>query len=485
MTEESKKGSEWRKWDLHVHTPASALNAHFGTDWDEYVVKLFRTLIEKNIAAVGITDYFTIDGYKKIKEEYLSDATKLGVLFSKDEISKINKILVLPNIEFRSDVFAGERSVNFHVIFSESVSGKDIEERFLHDIDFLDQGDPQGSTRTSKLKTANLIELGERLQQEHAKFKEYSAIHVGAMNAVVSQEQVAKILYNKATAFGGKYVSVVVSDEDLSKLGWDSRDHLSRKVLIQQSDFLFSSNENTRNWALGKPPYKEGEKSFRKEFRTLKPCIHGSDAHDFFFIGHPCSKRGVATHDCSTHGADCLLRHCWIKADPTFEGLRQVLYEPEDRITIQPNDPTPLRSSQTISEFDIRTSNLEPELKFKEASLVLNNGLVAVTGGKGSGKTALVDLIANHYEDRAFCKDPNSFVRRLAESKHTTELVTTLKLQGGQDHSKDIMHPSRMDGSSIVYVAQGELEKHVEDPNHLEAHINSLIFESDEIRDSE
>jgi hypothetical protein len=46
------RGSEWRKWDLQVHTPASHLNNQFGSDWDVYVQKLFRTAIAKNIAAV-------------------------------------------------------------------------------------------------------------------------------------------------------------------------------------------------------------------------------------------------------------------------------------------------------------------------------------------------------------------------------------------------------------------------------------------------
>ena len=35
------RGSEWRKWDLHVHTPASVLNNQFGADWDKYVYELF------------------------------------------------------------------------------------------------------------------------------------------------------------------------------------------------------------------------------------------------------------------------------------------------------------------------------------------------------------------------------------------------------------------------------------------------------------
>ena len=44
-------GSEWRKWDLQIHTPASYLNNGFGSDWADYVRKLFRSLIAREIAA--------------------------------------------------------------------------------------------------------------------------------------------------------------------------------------------------------------------------------------------------------------------------------------------------------------------------------------------------------------------------------------------------------------------------------------------------
>lgn len=479
-----QKGSIWRKWDLHVHTPASLLNNGFGSEWDTYVKNLFKTLIEKEIAVVGITDYFNIDGYKKIKEEYLSNNTKLKTLFSPEEIDKINEILIIPNIEFRSDIFVGTSSINFHILFSESVPVRDIEEKFLHEIDFVYQGEPQTEDKKRKLKEINLIELGTRLKAEHAEFTE-DDLFVGMMNAVVDHKQVTKILFDKESIFGGKYLFTVMADEDLSAISWNSRDHLTRKVLIQKSDLLFSSNSNTRNWGLGKTPYREGVEKFIDEFKTLKPCIHGSDAHEFKFIGHPCSKRGDPTHECSTDPEKCELRFCWIKADPTFEGLRQILYEPEDRISIQVTDPTLLKSSQSITEFYIKGVTLEPELKFKDVRIPFNEGLVAITGGKGSGKTALVDLLANIYESRAFCEDKNSFVKRISESKMPKDLTTSIKLQNNQEQAKEVKAQIFIEGASIVYVAQGELEKHVEDPTHLEAYINKLIFESNEIKDSQ
>lgn len=485
MSNQYPRGSEWRKWDLQVHTPASVLNNGFGSDWDVYVQKLFKTLIDKEIMVVGITDYFTVDGYKKIKQDYLDNQTKLGQLFSAEEVVKIKDILVLPNIEFRSNVFVGQDSINFHIIFSEEISARDIEEKFLHEIDFRYEADPQQADKLRKLKEANLIELGQRLKKEHTKFASDSDVFVGMMNAVVDDSQITNILTSKDSIFGGKYVFVLMADEDLSGIDWNSRDHQTRKLLTQKSDLLFSSNEKTRNWALGENPYKEGPEKFIAEFKTLKPCIHGSDAHEFKYIGYPCAKRGDISHSCETNFQDCELRSCWIKADLTFEGLKQLLFEPEDRVAIQQNNPTPVKSSQTISNFFIQGGEIDNQLKIKETKIILNEGLVSITGGKGSGKTALVDLIANIYEDRAFCNDKNSFVKRISEGLDPKDLKIKLGLQDGREHEKEVKEPSFIEGATIVYVAQGELEKHVEDPAHLEDHINNLIFESGEIKDSE
>ncbi|TNE71441.1 PHP domain-containing protein, partial [bacterium] len=79
------KGSEWRRWDLHIHTPFSHLSNSFGNDWDLYVKELFKRAISSNISVIGITDYFTIDGYKKLKTEYLDNSSKLKELFSVQE----------------------------------------------------------------------------------------------------------------------------------------------------------------------------------------------------------------------------------------------------------------------------------------------------------------------------------------------------------------------------------------------------------------
>ncbi|MCX5782141.1 MAG: hypothetical protein NT145_05505 [Elusimicrobia bacterium] len=52
------KGSEWRRWDFHVHTPASAFAHSFGDNWDNYVEKLIDALIKHNVSAIVTADYF-------------------------------------------------------------------------------------------------------------------------------------------------------------------------------------------------------------------------------------------------------------------------------------------------------------------------------------------------------------------------------------------------------------------------------------------
>lgn len=129
------RGSEWRRWDLHIHSPASALNNQFPRlkngepDWDAYIAKLESL---SGISAMGITDYFTIEGYKKVLEYR-----------SKGRLRNID--LVLPNIEFRLDkiITTGKvtRRLNYHVIFSDTVSPEQIEEHFLQELKFCFEGD--------------------------------------------------------------------------------------------------------------------------------------------------------------------------------------------------------------------------------------------------------------------------------------------------------------------------------------------------------
>lgn len=363
------RGSEWRKWDLQIHTPASHLSNGFGTDWDKYVQELFKRAISNDIAAIGITDYFTIDGYKKIKLDYLDKPEKLKQLFTNDEIQKLTSIFVFPNIEFRLNKLVGSNRINFHVILSDKVSINDIEENFLHEIDFVYEAGPQTPDEKRKLKYTNLEQLGRKLIQQHEHFKGNSEIRIGMMNAVVDDGQICELLANKKNIFEDKYLIALPCDEDLSTVSWNGQDHQARKLLIQKSDMLIASNPNTISWALGKRHSNTDE--FIAEYKTIKPCVGGSDAHTF-------DEMFVKNKE----------RLLWIKADPTFIGLKQIIYEPEDRVRIQANLPESKAGYQVIDRIEINNP-----IKYNK-SIKFNPNLNSIIGGRSTGKSILLGAIA-------------------------------------------------------------------------------------------
>jgi O-glycosyl hydrolase len=58
------KGSKWRKWDLHVHSPASHA---FAGDWNQFIIQLGNA----DCDVVGINDYFSVAGHKEVQRRLL------------------------------------------------------------------------------------------------------------------------------------------------------------------------------------------------------------------------------------------------------------------------------------------------------------------------------------------------------------------------------------------------------------------------------
>src|SRR5438046_2908219 len=63
------RGSEWRKWDLHLHPPGTKLNDQYNSTpeaWEEYC----RIVESSDVQVFGITDYFSADGYINTVREF-------------------------------------------------------------------------------------------------------------------------------------------------------------------------------------------------------------------------------------------------------------------------------------------------------------------------------------------------------------------------------------------------------------------------------
>ena len=267
MYTEYKEGSKWIKCDFHIHTPCSVLNNQFGDNFEEYVKKMLRKALENDIQVIAITDYYTIDGYKKLKEEYLENEVKLKEIgFLDEEILKIKQILFLANIEFRLNVLIDNSKVNFHVILSNEIKIRDIENNFLSRIEFSYNGKEVRSLRKEEVEN-----LGKRLKEEQPELKG-SDYKIGIEQIAVDSHKIIELLEN-SSIFRNKYLIVVPPDEDLSNLNWRGQSHHIRKILIQQAHCLFSSNKSTISWGLGEK--SENKEEYVKEFFSLKQCING------------------------------------------------------------------------------------------------------------------------------------------------------------------------------------------------------------------
>ena len=422
------RGSEWRKWDLPVHTPASGMANGYGGDWDDYVKTLFTLAVEREVAAIGITDYFTIEGYEKIVNEYMGDDAKLLELFESEEmVAKVKAILLLPNIELRIDTLVNSRRVNYHVIFSNEVTIQDIKENFLSEIEFVREASPFTRDNSYKLSRHNLEELGLKIRSEQDSFTG-DDFEVGCKTAVVSASQIRDILDRHKNIFAGKYLIGIPVDEDLSDISWGSQEHLVRKILYQQSSFFFTSNKNTRDFALGlKHPTKE---EYIREFKTFKPCLIGCDAHSKVDL---TNKLGLysESHECKI---------TWIKADPTFDGLRQILFEPSERVKIQEPKPEEKPPYQVIDSIVVSEDG------FWKQEIQLNSNLVTIIGGRSSGKSTLLSCMATkigysqEYDDPVYSDEEKRFIQN-----HQDSLTVKWADNGDmQDHQVDFFRQNYM-----------------------------------------
>ncbi len=446
------RGSEWRKWDLHVHTPESVLNNQFGNDWDIYVKTLFTKAIEKEISVIGMTDYFCAKGYKILKRDYLSNDHKLKELFdgNEDIISKIKQICILPNIEFRLNTFVGDKRIDFHVIFSESVPIEHIEKDFIECICF-----DFDATEKRRLTEENLIKLGERLQEEHAEFQGASPLKIGMENATVDINEIIKVLKEAPSKFNGNYVLVVPPDEDLSSVSWNGQDHQARKLIIQKTNLLFASNPNTIEWGLGRK--HTSEKDFIKEFKSLKPCIWGSDSHDFGKLFEPDNQR-----------------HTWIKADPTFEGLKQIIYEPASRVKIQAAIPQSEHIKPYFSHIKIGGGKIfdKPKPLFQTIDIPLNPNMVAIIGGRGTGKSLLLDALAHIFGGE---ESKPLVERNVRQIKLDSSVKATYTKQDGQTKQDYLVEERNINDLNYLHIRQGDVKDITVDPLRLDKEVKKLL----------
>jgi hypothetical protein len=240
------RGSEWRKWDLHVHTPTTKLNDQFeapegGDVWMEYCKKLEESEVE----AYGITDYFSADGYFTFMEKF-----KVAYPDSKK--------VFFPNIELRSSyvVNAAQEEVHIHIIFNPFVEKVDERiKKFLQYLSTNKTADGGRNIKASELSSKTDYEeatttrefIDEAFKEtfgEKAELSDFVLVFTAANNDGIRAER-------------GKKRKAVITDE-----------------LDKFSNGFFGNSSNTDH-------FLDIDRLDADEEIRPKPVVAGCDAHSF------------------------------------------------------------------------------------------------------------------------------------------------------------------------------------------------------------
>lgn len=384
------KGSEWRKWDLHFHTPSSY---DYG---DKSVTNqdIIDSLIINNIAVVAITDHHVIDIARITELKRLADESILG------------EITILPGIEFLSDT-RGSEPLHFIGIFPEDA-----------DLDFI-WGQLENCTKLSDIKTGQ------------------KAIH----EAYCDYEETVKLIHRL-----GGVVSVHAGSKTNGLAGiTNSLPH----TMAQKTDISYLADI-----------FDMGQEK---------------DLDDYIKIVFPAIKKVLPMVMCSdNHNIKqyAVKQNCWIKADPSFNGLLQIIYEPFERIKIQEHNPIFDFEKSPFTDIEIKSKTAifndpSDNIYFDQCKLPLNSNLISIIGGRGTGKSILVDYIA-----KGFGKDNTKDY--LLSQDISVHRQTSLK-----EKSQEFILGTNPN-VPFLYISQSQIKELVSDKGRFTRNIRETIGVTDE-----
>lgn len=366
-------GSQWLRWDPHLHTPGTLLGDQFGGNWEGYFEAIAAAV--PAASALGITDYFTLRGYKEFVARRPPGSLQ-AVAY------------VFPNIEVRLTIETERRKgINLHLL----VASEDrehvprMEEKLSH-LTFPYRSDHFPCTDEG-LRRLGRAHGGSSLDDEQA-------IQEGANQFKVDWTEVRALFVGDTWMQSNVLIAIDAGQDGLGGLSRDASMRALREELGRFADVVFSSQDSDRAYWLGRHP------DFAATGLRLKPCLHGSDAHRVERVLQPD-----------------LDRRCWILGGSTFESLRQTLVEPERRVHIGDLPPAGAPAGEVIARLQIGEAAW-----LKTSDVTFNPGLVTIIGAKGSGKTALADLVAFAAAAEEPNPGPASFMgsaRELLESLET------------------------------------------------------------------
>lgn len=436
MAADWPRGSEWRRWDLHLHAPGTRLSDRYevpdGQDtWTEYC----RRLHESDVQAFGITDYFSAQGYFDTVAAYKQRHAGCSKLF-------------LPNVELRTNEVVNKNGQHVHVHLLFNPFQPNLKENIASILTLLETSRTDDNGRN-----ITVAELSGEKDLESATITKESLRAALKKTYGPLADLSDYVLVICAVNDGG-----IRTDSGVS--GAKRKEEISDE-LDKLSDALFG-NANNSAYYLKTDRYNKGGPA------SAKPVLSGCDAHSFPDLDARLGK--VA------YGKDkgIVFEPTWIKADLTFDGLKQILFEPAGRIFIG-EEPEVEQRVRTHKNKYIESLYVSREAGyadrcgkwFDNETIVLGKELVAIIGNKGSGKSAVADIIGllgNSHNQRLPGKAEElfSFLTRekFRKGKCAANFFGELRWHDGPADRKNLdSDTSETLGEKVEYLPQKYLER--------------------------
>jgi ABC-type cobalamin/Fe3+-siderophores transport system ATPase subunit len=317
--------------------------------WGDYLTALEQAT--PVIEAIAVTDYYVTDTYEEVLRHMA-----VGRLPSTK--------LVFPNVELRLDVATAKGGfVNLHLFVSPE-DPQHLEElrRLLSRLQFNVMQDRFDCTR------ADLIRLGKKADPNIT--DERAALAYGASQFKVNFRTLREVFSESGWAKKNILIAVSGGATDGTSGVREAADQTIRREIEGFAHVIFAASPAQREFWLGQKDLTPEE--IRARYGGLKPCLHGSDAHKLDDVASPFGNR-----------------FSWIKGGLEFDALRQASIDPAGRAYVGEQPPRSAMPSQVISQVQLRNADWATT-----PDIPLNHGLVAIIGARGSGKTALADVIA-------------------------------------------------------------------------------------------
>ncbi|BAJ56344.1 TrlF family AAA-like ATPase [Helicobacter pylori] len=218
--------------------------------------------------------------------------------------------------------------------------------------------------------------------------------------AVVNFDQLLECLEEESLNLMGKYLLGF-----LSRGHGNSRSSSNYEKIVKKAHFLIHSSDKQKN-------LKEDREFW---LQKNKPLLQSSDAHKEDSIGK---------------------KYTWIKAEKTFEGLKQIVYEPETRVSIdkeKSQDPSyKIDCVGLCFDGEVKITNEKGDTPFCYAgfneTLFFSPNFTCVIGGRGSGKSTLLQLIVSKLYDKSLVKGlKHETIQKCIEIQPDTDIVDSVE----------------------------------------------------------